>query len=53
MLLNNSQTTFNKLKFGYFTTEDIKQRWITKDNSKFAALPIEIKLRWIDLLVER
>ncbi len=49
----NSAHTFNVLKYGYFTAEDIKQRWVTGDNSKFADLPIKVKLAWIDLLVMR
>ena len=45
--------TFTALKFGTFTAEDIKHRWITNDNSKFTSLPNEVKIRWIELLRDR
>ena len=45
--------TFTVLKFGTFTAEDIKQRWITNDNSKFTSLPNEVKVRWLELLRDR
>ena len=42
--------TFAVLKFGTFTADDIKHRWITGNNSKFASLPNEVKIRWLELL---
>ena len=45
--------TFTALKFGIFTAEDIKHRWITNDNSKFVSLPNEVKVRWLELLRDR
>jgi hypothetical protein len=45
--------TFIAIKYGIFTAEDIKQRWLTKDSSKFTSLPNEIKIRWIELLRDR
>ena len=45
--------TFTALKFGTFTAEDIKHRWVTNDNSKFVSLPNEVKVRWLELLRDR
>ena len=45
--------TFAVLKFGTFTADDIKHRWITGNNSKFASLPNEVKIRWLELLRDR
>ena len=57
MRLRNTQMTetdtFSALKFGTFTADDIKQRWITGDNSKFVSLPNEVKVQWLELLRDR
>ena len=45
--------TFAALKFGTFTADDIKHRWVTNDNSKFESLPNEVKVRWLELLRDR
>ena len=45
--------TFATLKFGIFTADDIKQRWVTNNNSKFTSLPNEVRVRWLELLRDR
>ena len=45
--------TFAALKFGTFTADDIKHRWLTNDNSKFTSLPNEVRVRWLELLRDR
>jgi hypothetical protein len=45
--------TFAAIRYGYFTAEDIRRRWLTGDRSKFISLPLDIKVHWMELLCDR
>jgi hypothetical protein len=45
--------TLAALRYGIFTAEDIRQRWMSNDNSKFTSLPNEVKICWLKLLRDR
>lgn len=50
--MSSRSSSFNTLKYGIFSKEDIIKRWKENDQ-RLVQLPLGIKLRWIDALAEK